>query len=87
MTIEALEEDRDVLHQEVNGGNRQVERVASSNEPERESDDGFQNLIDRSDCLTEERDRARSDSNELLRALEGKAEEVGGLSAELRKAE
>jgi hypothetical protein len=77
VTIEALEEDRDV----------QVERVSSSNEPEKESDSGFQNMIDRIDRLTEERDRVRNDSDKLLRALEGKTVEVGGLSAELRKAE
>jgi chromosome segregation ATPase len=87
VTIKALEEDRDVLHEEVYGGNRQVGRGTSSNEPESESDDGFQSMIDRIDLLTEERDRARSDSDNFLRALEGKTEEVGGLSAELRKAE
>jgi chromosome segregation ATPase len=86
VTIKALEEDREVLLEEVYRVNRQVERVSSSNEPERESDDGFQSMIDRIDLLTEERDRVRNDSDKLLCALEGKTEEVGGLSAELRKA-
>ena len=75
VTIEALGEDRDVLHEKVYCVNRQVERVTSSNEPERESDDGFQNLIDCIDRLTEERDRERNDSNKLLRALEGRTVE------------